>query len=211
MAGRSLPFEKLTSTNERSLKDIGDFIFIKDDPVPSDIILVPGSQENVLAEYAASLWREGFAPRILVSGKYGGNVSCFAGELRPEYIEAHPEAADFTSEAQFLKSILLSCDIPESAVITEEESRNTFENAIFSGKILREKDCRSMLLVCQAFHARRALMTFSYILPEITIRVCPVVTKNTSRENWTESERSYRRVMGELRKCGDYFCREDSV
>lgn len=201
-----IPYEKLAKLNARSMQDITDFIFVSDEPETSDIIMIPGSQERLLAEHAAKLWKEGYAPRICVSGRYGLLVQSFAEELQPELRET---AGHFETEAAYLRDVLTLCGVDETAIVTEDESRSTFENAYYSARLLRDLGCKSMLLVCQAYHARRALMTFSYAMPDIVIRVCPVITKNTSRDTWTATERSYRRVMSELKKCGDYFCREE--
>ena len=202
-----IPFDKLSHTNRRSLEDIGSFIFVSDPPEPADIILVPGSQERALGEHAARLWHQGYAPMICVTGKYSERVSSFAAQLNdPELI---PDAERYATEASFLKAVIISNKVDESAIIMEENSRNTFENAIYSSQILKKLGCHKIMLCCQAFHARRALMTFSYIMPEMEIFVCPVETKNTGKDNWTDSEQAYRRVMSELRKCGTYFCRDE--
>ena len=52
------------------VKEIGDFIFLENDPERADIIFVPGNGYPQMAEKAAELYKKGFAPLVLPSGKY---------------------------------------------------------------------------------------------------------------------------------------------
>ena len=52
---------------EEFLKQIEDFIFIEDKPEKADVIFVPGNGYPQMAEKAAELYRNGFAPKILPS------------------------------------------------------------------------------------------------------------------------------------------------
>ncbi len=61
------------------------------------------------------------------------------------------------SEADELASVLKLAGVPDSAVILENQSRNTRENALFSAKILQKRfPGQSYLLVTSAFHMRRS-------------------------------------------------------
>jgi uncharacterized SAM-binding protein YcdF (DUF218 family) len=65
------------------------------------------------------------------------------------------------SEAMEVKSLLLLAGIPEAAIIMEDKSRNTYENAQFTKKLLaRHPDLKSFVLVTSAFHMRRATGCF---------------------------------------------------
>ena len=55
---------------EEFLKQIEDFMFIEDKPEKADVIFVPGNGYPQMAEKAAELYRNGFAPKILPSGRY---------------------------------------------------------------------------------------------------------------------------------------------
>lgn len=86
------------------------------------------------------LWRAGKAPRIIISG--GGPE----GEI---------------SEAQLMADILVSVGVPRSAMVLEERSRNTHDNAVYTAQLLRDQQLDSVLLVTSAFHMRRALACFA--------------------------------------------------
>ena len=47
---------------EEFLKQIEDFMFIEDKPEKADVIFVPGNGYPQMAEKAAELYRNGFAP-----------------------------------------------------------------------------------------------------------------------------------------------------
>jgi len=66
-------------------------------------------------------------------------------------------------------------------------------------------DIKSAIICPQAFHARRALMTYSHLFPDTKLYVVPTYTQNITADNWHETERGRQVVLGELRKCGEYF------
>ena len=49
------------------IDDIIRFIFLEDDPQPSDILFIPGNGHAEPSELAARLYREGYAPLVLPS------------------------------------------------------------------------------------------------------------------------------------------------
>ena len=61
------------------LNDISDFIFISDPPENADIIFIPGGSYPELPEYAARLYKEGYAPLFLPSGRYSVKHGVFLG------------------------------------------------------------------------------------------------------------------------------------
>jgi len=92
--------------------------------------------------YAARLYHAGKAPLLVLSG--GGDP-----------------AVSLTSEAAAMRGLLSALGVPERAMVLEEQSRNTRENARFSVALLRERGIGSMVLVTSALHMRRALGLFA--------------------------------------------------
>lgn len=70
--------------------------------------------------------------------------------------------ADSVSEAERMKRVMVLSGVPDSAIILEEKSRNTHENALFSKQLVDSAftDGR-FLLVTSAFHMRRAQACFA--------------------------------------------------
>lgn len=186
-----------------NIEDITKFIFIKDEPEKVDIIFIPGSSNWVLAETAARLYKEGKAEKIMPSGMYFYQF----GRFMNERVTDERYKGIYETEAEFLASVLIKNGVPEKNVIKEERATNTYENAIYSKELLREMKFRikSAIICPQAFHARRALMTYSHLFPDTKLYVVPTNTQNITSDNWYNTERGRQVVLGELRKCGEYF------
>ena len=92
--------------------------------------------------YVARLFHAGKAPLLLLSGG------------------SDPQRHAF-SEARAMAIFLQDLGVPEQALVLEEASRNTLENAAFTAKLLNERGIRHVLLVTSALHMPRALALFS--------------------------------------------------
>lgn len=70
---------------------------------------------------------------------------------------------------------------------------------------------KSVILVCKAYHSRRALLTYQSVFPiDINFYVSSVIDKRgISKDNWFLNEDSIRIVMNEVTKIGNYF--EDKI
>jgi uncharacterized SAM-binding protein YcdF (DUF218 family) len=180
--------------NSYSFQCISDFIFIETNICYSDIILIPGSDCMELAERAAKLYTLGMAPVILISG--GSN----------------PLLPDHASESEFLKNAAVSKGVNPNVIILEDRARNTFENAVFSWRLieqnlLKPKRC---IIICKAYHSRRALLTYRARFPEDMEFLISTVedSKKINRQNWFLSDNGIETVMGEVVKIGRYFREE---
>ncbi len=172
-----------------------NFIFLEQEPEPADILFLPGSSEGALARRAAELWRQGFAPVILPSGKYAKLTGTFSGDPA------------FRTEWEYFHQILRDEGVPESVIWREEEATFTYENALYSRKVTDRAGLtvKKALLCCQAYHARRASLYYQVCFPDAEILVCPVVTKGISRENWFRTEKGIDLVLTEMKHCGSQF------
>lgn len=108
------------------------------------------------AWHAARLYKAGKAPIILTTGQ---------------------------SDEQAVRFLLLDLGVPEAALVSEPDARNTEENAQFAARILSKRKTLSavprILLVTSAFHMRRAKMMFERAfakMPEPRIEVIPAAT-----------------------------------
>ncbi len=206
------------------LQDIANFIFLEDAPAQADLILVCGSARIAPVKRAAELYHAGFADRILPTGRFGQAFPDLTAQLKKlaENDGADPAEilAEIRTEAEavgkpfpetewaYQRNTLLAAGVPEEAILKEDQSRNTFENAVFARELLLKEDGRlpeTMILCCQAFHARRAFMTISTEFPDTKLIVCPAVTRGLSRDTCWDTAVGYDKIMQELEKCGGYF------
>ena len=185
------------------IQDISDFIFVSDPPVDADIIMVPGGSYPEPAEVAAQLYHEGYAPMILI----GGGVSIATGSFPGPKTKTKIYTGDYKTEYEFYLDVLQKNDVPDEAIIGEDQSSFTRENGIYARQLVDEKQIsvRSALLVCKAFLARRCLMAYQAAFPQVDFSVIPVTGYDITKDNWYQDEEAIGRVMNELRRIGDQF------
>ncbi|MDO8992029.1 MAG: YdcF family protein, partial [Daejeonella sp.] len=83
-------------------------------------------------------YRKGRIKTIIISGGSGSMV-------------------DDTRESTLAKAFLIeNCNVPDSVVIIDSVSRNTYENAVESKKIMNAAGLRSAIMITSAWHMRRA-------------------------------------------------------
>ena len=73
-----------------------------------------------------------------------------------------------TSNAELMAEFLLEQGVERKSLIVEGRSRNTFENAVKSSKLLRERGVRHIVLVTDAEHMFRASGCFRKLGFEVT-------------------------------------------
>ncbi len=181
---------------QQFLKQIEDYIFVEDVLGKADVIFVPGNGFPQMAEKAAELYREGYAPWILPSGRYSKAAGHFSGVMT----ERERYCGEYETEWSFLKDVLHKNGVPERAILCEDQATYTYENAIYSRKVTDAAGiCVSRaILCCKTHHARRALMYYQLEFPESEILVCPVCTDGVTRETWRTNNEGIDTVMGEV-------------
>ena len=117
------------------LENFTDFIFLEDEPRQADVIFVPGNGYPQMAERAASLWREGYAPFVLPSGKYSVTKGHFSGVMAEK--EKYP--GPYATEWEFLADVLRKNGVPGNAILREDQATYTWQNAIYSRQALERQ------------------------------------------------------------------------
>jgi uncharacterized SAM-binding protein YcdF (DUF218 family) len=119
---------------------------------PADVIVIlgagvqrdntPGLAMRRRVSHAADLWRAGYAPIVICTGGKPGNRS--------------------RSEADACAELLIKEQgLPESAVILEDQSRSTEENAMFTRIIMRSHGWQSVIISSDNYHVFRARRLFA--------------------------------------------------
>ena len=118
----------------------------------SDCILALGSHDLRVADRAADLYLEGWAPIVIFSGGLGN--------LTKE-IWSQPEADLFAAIAK-------RRGVPEKDILIENKSTNTGENILFTKKLLDDKRLtpHSFIVVQKPYMERRSYATFKKHWPE---------------------------------------------
>lgn len=189
--------------NPRIIADITNFIFVSDEPEQADAIFLPGGSFPEPPEYASELYRQGYAKWLIPSGGVSVKRDKWPGVRR----KAELYSGDYQSDCEFFTDVLLKNGVPAAAIIREDKSGHTRDNAFLSRKAVDERgiDVKTALIVCKAFHARRCLMLYQMAFPNVNIKVCPVHCYNITKDNWYQTETGIDRVLGELARCGNQF------
>ena len=187
----------------RIIKDISDYIFVSDEVQPADAIFLPGGSHPTQPEYAAQLYCKGYAKWVIPSGGVSVKYDKWCG------VRAKAEIynKDYQTDCEFFTDVLMKNGVPPDAIIGENKSGHTRDNAFFSRDTVAEKgiEIKSAIIVCKAFHARRCLMLYQMAFPNVKMIVCPVHCFGITKENWYRSEQGINRVLGELSRCGNQF------
>jgi uncharacterized SAM-binding protein YcdF (DUF218 family) len=149
------------------------------DPIPTmDVVVVLGGGTISLEP-----------PRTMVEVNSAGDRLIYAAQLlrenKAEYILVSGGLLDWedlpTSPAEDMASLLVWMGVPSEAIWLQSESANTYEDALFSARILREKGINQILLVTSAWHMPRAVGLFE----AQGLQVIPLPTDyNVTQQGW---------------------------
>lgn len=189
--------------DNRIIADISNFIFVSDEPVRADAIFLPGGSHPAQPEYAAKLYSDGYAKLVIPSGGVSVKRDKWPGVRE----KAHIYNGNYKSDCEFFTDVLIRNGVPPYAIIGEDVSRHTRDNAFLSRKLLDEKGIMisSGIIVCKEFHARRCLMLYQIAFPEVDFKVCPINCLGITKDNWYMSEKGIERIFGELARSGSRF------
>jgi uncharacterized SAM-binding protein YcdF (DUF218 family) len=141
---------------------------VVDDPLEhSDAIVVLGDDDysGDRAARAAELYRQGWAPVVVASGRM----------LRPYAGIAELEAHDLEADG-----------VPQSAVVQfAQRAEDTREEAIALRGLFAQRGWRNVVIVTSNYHTRRARFIFSHVLPsDVQSRVASAPDSNYDPGGW---------------------------
>jgi len=131
-------------------KKIWDYMLMNHKLKKSDAIFVLGSIDERVPRYAASLFLEGYADLLIISG----------GSAHGNDLLATNWAED--TEAEHFANIAQDMGVPKERIIIEDKATNTGENIRFTQKLLEEQGIQisSFILVQKPYMGRRTYATF---------------------------------------------------
>lgn len=163
-------------------------------PQHADLAVVFGTRYSTPIPLVAQLYRDGIVPLIVLTG----GINRQTGE----------------NEAQAHSKLLRAENMPDSAILIEDQSTNTLENVLFAlPKIANRCDLstiKRVVAVAKWFHARRTLMTLKKHLPlGIEYYVHMYVPLDIRPDNWQEDEDKRERVLKNWRNIPYYLTKGD--
>lgn len=127
------------------------------------IIAVSGGDTSGRTKHAIDLYKEEWAPKLIFSGA-----------------AKDPKSA---SNAKVMMSMAVGQGIDPKAILIDEQSRDTKENAEKTRELVGDK--KTVILVTSDYHQRRAYKEFQRVLGEdVKIINAPAKDKHWGRKSW---------------------------
>lgn len=150
------------------------------------IVVVSGGNTPARTMAGVEMYKNGWAPVIIFSGA----------------------ARDKTgpSNAAAMKSLALEQGVPSEAILVDEESETTQQNAQRVRAILESHEMDSIILVTSGYHQRRANLEFNKFVGEnVTIRNHPVANDGDWGWWWWLTPRGWWLAGGEIVKIIGFY------
>ena len=144
------------------------------------IITVSGGDTTARTQQAIDLYERGWAETLIFSGAASDKSG--------------------PSNAEAMRSQALAQGIPRDAVLIEETSETTYENALNTADILRNEQISSAIIVTSSYHAKRTLLEFQQSSPDVEFRVQPTSSDRQWSVWWWTTPYGWYLALSELVK-----------
>lgn len=163
------------------LRVAGEFWVDDDRPESADVIILLGD-DNYQADRAtraAELYREGWAPRIVASGRF----------LRP-----------YASLAELMQHDLLERGVPAGAILRLPSfAGNTREEAVMMRRLAERQRWRRLLVVTSNYHTRRTRHIYTRVFRNSAgVRIIAARDAEYAPANWWQVRTGRKRFLLEL-------------
>jgi len=184
-------------TKNEAIKLIWDYMHMNHQLKKADVIFVLGSRDIRVAEYAAQLYLEGWAPIILFSG---------SGDVHNH--KPGRERFVGSTEADVFAEIAKEKGVPDEAIFIENKSQNTGENYKFAIDLLREKgiEPETVIAVQKPYMERRTYATGKIHWPSIELIVISpkIPVEEYPNESNDHNEHWLNAMVGDLQRIKEY-------
>jgi uncharacterized SAM-binding protein YcdF (DUF218 family) len=109
----------------------------------------------------------------------------------PILLSGGPVFAHTASSARIGARFLMDLGIEPQNLIIEDQSRDTYENALYSAQICRQRGFQKPMLLTSASHIRRSLLSFKAVGLEVTPYPCGSTTWPGQKLHWDDFLPSY--------------------
>lgn len=168
-----------------------NFQKIDDELQQSDVIIAMGSHDLRVAERAAEIFLQGYAPVVVMSGGFGRLT---------DSLWTVPEAEMFARKAE-------EAGVSRNNMLIEDASTNTGENIEFSKALLAKKGIQvnSVILVHKPYMGKRAYACFKKIWPEPQLLVTsPQIPLDRYPNEHVPYDEMIHILVGDLQRIKEY-------
>ena len=168
---------------------LGRMLDATSQPTPADAIFVLGGEggQFTRTRHALDLYDAGLAPKVVFSGGtlLGAGLACTSTELSLE-------------AAQQL-------GLPAEAIVLADEAQSTLDEAENLARLADEQGWRSLILVTDRFHTRRALRTMQAMMPDVRMAISAPMDPQYDPAHWWGTEHGLIFAVNEALKLGFYW------
>lgn len=153
---------------------MADFLIADETAKKSDVIIVLGGEiKGERTKRAVELYNQGLADALIFSD--GTDLS-----WRTKAVEE-------------MTALALELGVPLDAIMEETDSRSTYENALYSKKLMLEKNYQSAIIVTTDWHSKRSKFVFDKVFAGTTIKLtyanAPDERIDSLKDWWKDSEK----------------------
>ncbi|MBE3561252.1 MAG: YdcF family protein [Ktedonobacteraceae bacterium] len=154
------------------------------------IVVLAGTRGNIKfldgkIATGVHLYLQGFAPRLICSGKFSVKVTdnptliplpelqaaAVKGRLQEKDIAQAVQTWDSALGALYMRDQAIQMGVPPSAILVEKESLHTRENAEMVLQLARQHGLKRLILVTSPFHQLRTYLTFAKVFQPYSIEI----------------------------------------
>ena len=189
------------------------------------IVVLAGTRGNMSylkgkIETAVELYKQGWAPCIICSGRFSVKVTdtpqlipleeiqlaAAQGRIQTEDIVPAAATWDEGIGANYMRDELLRHGVPAKCILVDHDSLHTHENAQNVAGILEQNNMQSIILVTSPFHQLRTNLTFAKVLQPLGIKIINYYanTGEWERRTWFFDEEKRKLVQSELERITKY-------
>ena len=182
---------------EKAIRLIWDYLHLNHSLQKVDAIFVLGSYDIRIAEYAAKLWLDGYAPYLVCAG---------SGTVHKD----NPAWGDLlgSTEAEVFADIAQKAGVPGDKILIENRSQNTGQNYEFTSKLLADRgiNIKKVIAVQKPFMERRTYATGKVWWPDVEIIVTspPLSLEEYPNEVVNRGEHWLHCMVGDLQRIREY-------
>jgi uncharacterized SAM-binding protein YcdF (DUF218 family) len=147
------------------------------------IVVLAGTRGNInflngKIQTAVKLFKQGWAPCIIFSGKFSVKVTdtpklipaeelqvaAAHGRIQEKDVSAAAQTWDEGLGAVYMRDEAIALGVPQAATLIENEALHTRENAEHVAQMLEAHGMKRIILVTSPFHQLRTYLTFAKVL-----------------------------------------------
>jgi len=149
------------------------------------IVVVSGGDTQARTDAGINLYKNGWADTLILSGA--------------------AQDKSGPSNAAAMEKRAIAAGIPELAILIDEESASTQENAKNTTRLFADKNYNDIILVTSGYHQRRASLEFNKQVATVEVRNSPVAHDKDWGWYWWVTPRGWWLAGGELAKVVAFY------